>query len=203
MQKGRPNIIFISQHIHCSAVTNALVIYSAPIITTANLLAVFNNDLPDRLGNDDVQEDLIARASMRRQTLVGMDSTQASPDCNLNKNSYETCIDGATASKSEEGSVEIFTNDPIPLEISSKKPAKKRGRPKKGQLVRKPTILPKYNTQNKISVSEAAATTVVAVNSDFIVDGPRLATLGMSTLGSWALECDPILPKHDSLPVSQ
>lgn len=67
--------------------------------------------------------------------------------------------------------------------------SKKRGHPKKGHYV-PPTT--NYNTLSQIPISEAAA----SAHSKFLVDDQRPAISGMTTLGSWALECENLLPKH-------
>lgn len=102
-------------------------------------------------------------------------------------------MDGVTASDSEEESIENFTNDPLPLEEATKKTTRKRGYPKKGQYV-PPTI--NYNTRSQISISEATAIAAASTHFKFLVDDQRLATSGMTTVGSWASECENMSPKH-------
>lgn len=104
IQKGRPKTNVVSQQLHSPAATNALVIYSAPVIATANSFAALNSDISDGLGNEDVQEDILVRASMGHLVSTAMDSTQASPSSpgNLHDKCYDTGIDDATASESEE-----------------------------------------------------------------------------------------------------
>lgn len=125
IQKGRPRThtnVVLQQH-HSPMVTNAMVIYSAPVIAIANSFATLNNVPPNGLRNEDVQEDLLARVSMGNLVLAAVDPTHASPSSPSNhpNNSYDTCMDGATASEYDGDSIENFTNDSLPLENSSKK----------------------------------------------------------------------------------
>lgn len=160
---------------HSPAITDALVIYTAPTIATTNSFAALNCNIPDGLGNEDVQEDLLARASLDLQLVVSSPQDSLDSPRNQHDQCYDTGVDGATASESKEEPVENFTNDPIPPDASVK-PAKKRGRLKKGESIRKPSILPKYNTRSKISISEATAIASAVANSNFLVDDPWLAS---------------------------
>lgn len=111
---------------HTLATTNALVIYTAPAITTINYFAALNCNILDGLGNEDVQEDLLARASMDLQPSVTSPRDSIDSPRNNHDQCYDTGVDGATDLESEEEVVENFTNDPIPQD-DLVKPAKKRG----------------------------------------------------------------------------
>lgn len=131
------------QHTHTPVATNAMVIYFASAIPTVNSFSILNDDILAGLDNEDVQEDLLARAALERQSIIPLN--QAPPSCTIHNLSNELGIDEATASDSEEESVENYTNDPKPLDSSSTKTAKKRGRPKKEEASKKPLLCPNRN----------------------------------------------------------
>lgn len=81
---------------------------------------------------------------------------------------------------------EGFTNDPLSLETPQEKPKSRRGCPRKGENVLTPMV--NYNTRSRISISEATITAAASASAKFHVDDNKLASNGMTTIGSWAQE---------------
>lgn len=138
VQKERTTNSVVSQQIQYPPMTNALVIYTAPNISTANSFEALNCSIPEGLDNDDVQEDLLARAEIECHIpyVVNFPRDSVDPPCTTDQR-HDTRFDGDTASESEEEIVENYTNDPITPKTVIK-PAKKRGPPKKEKMTAKP-----------------------------------------------------------------
>lgn len=119
IQKGRP---LHKAATHNPPTTNTLVIYTAPNVPTNNSFDTLNT-MPEGLGHEDMQEDLLARAYMDKNTPYTIDSPRESLDSSHFQDNPD--LDGATASESEGEQIENLTNDPIPLDEAQ--PARKRG----------------------------------------------------------------------------
>lgn len=129
------------RRIHTLAITNAMVLYTAPIISTSNSCAALNCNMPDGIYHVDIQDDLLARVAMNMQPIITSPRDSLDSPKNQQEQCYDTGMDGATASEAEEETIENFTNDLIPQDAATKM-AKGRGRPKKRESIRKPPILP-------------------------------------------------------------
>lgn len=115
-----------------TASTNAMILYSAPVVSTSNSFDALN------IANDDVQVDLLARKILesayqakdynlrhgkitdiptgydfkrRTPTAISPINSPSLPTASHHDASYDA--DGATASDSEEESLYNFTNDPF------------------------------------------------------------------------------------------